>query len=78
MRHFLIQKVGEPIAIARLPDGLEPSAATLGSVSNSCPAHRVSPLLEAARLTEATTSITSSAEKKLNTASGAVSDAIGL
>jgi hypothetical protein len=78
MHHFLIRKVGEPIAVARLPGRLEPSAATLGSVSNSCPAHRVSPLLGAARLTEATASITSSAEKKLNTASGAIGDAIGL
>jgi len=78
MRHFPSRKVGESIAIARLSGRLEPSAATLGSVSNTCPAHRVSPLLEAAKLAEAPTSITSSAEKKLNTASGAICDAIGL
>jgi hypothetical protein len=78
MRHFPIRKVGEPIAIARLPGGLEPPTATLGSVTDSSPPHRVSPLLGAARLTEATTPITSSAKKKLNTASAAISDAIGL
>jgi len=78
MRHFLIRKVGESIAVARLPGRSKLTAATLGYVSNSCAAHRVSPLLDAARLTEATTPITSSAEKQLNTASAAVSDAISL
>jgi hypothetical protein len=78
MRHFLIRKVGKPIAISCLPGRLEPSAAKLGSISNPGAAHRVSPLLGAARLTEATTPITSSAQKKLNTASAAINDAIGL
>jgi len=78
MRHFLSRKVGEPIPIARLPGRLEPSAAKLGSIGNTGAAHRVSPLLGAATRTEATTPITSSAEKKLNTASVADSDAIGI
>ena len=78
MRHFLIRKVGEPIAIAGLSGGLEPPTAKLGSVTDPGAPHRVSPLFGAARLTEATTPITSSAKKELNTASAAISDAIGL
>jgi len=78
MRHFQIRKVDEPITIARLPGCLEPSAAKLGPVTDPGAPHRVSPLFGAARLTEATTPITSSAKKKLNTASAAISDAIGL
>ena len=78
MRHFPIRKVGDPIAIARLPRCLEPPAAKLGSISNPSTAHRVSPLLGTARLTEAPPPITSSAKKKLNTAPAAIGDAIGL
>src|SRR5439155_25524922 len=74
MRHFLRRKVGEAIAIARLPGRLQKPAASLGPIRGAGTPHRVPPLIGSADAAETPPSITASAETKLNATPSANDD----
>jgi hypothetical protein len=74
MRHFLRRKVGEAIAITRLPSRLQKSASPLDPIRGARAPHRVPPLIGSADAAETPPSITAGAEPKLNSTPPANND----
>ncbi len=68
MRHYRRRKVGSAIAIARLPRCLQDSAAVLDSIRGASTPHGFPALLGNTAGAETASSITSSAQPKLNAA----------
>jgi hypothetical protein len=78
MRNYLSQQVGQSLAIPSLFGCLQAPSTQRQPISGTSSLQRVSPLSDGAALAESTTTITSSAEQKLNTTSRTIDDPKGL
>jgi hypothetical protein len=78
MRNYLLEQVGQSLAVPNLLGRLQAPSPMRQAISRPSPLETGLPLLDGAALAESTPSITSGAQQQLNTASRAIDDPKGL